>query len=285
MTNLKRTVLLTGLALVVAGAAGTYWTPLEAGAGSFVLVQGIIETPDPIECNAFDEDVPWSDANGDGVIDFGDEIVVPAYDTGLGTEVLAAVWASGTAADHDVSFSERIGGLWSDESLVAATPADEIDPAIDVSADGVINVAWWESDAPHAVLATRRDPMTGIWARSVVVATDGGRPTIVARGAQRFVGFERHDSASTRQVVVVVEAPGGRFDSTKIAQTGYQGPLDITLHTAGARIWVEWQHTAVLRGVSEYVNGRWIAPKTQPWNGLPWAGNDQVVSLACLDCM
>lgn len=253
------TVRALALAAVAVAAAGA----TAAGVCSFVIINGIIETPDPMEHGPLGCHLPWAEAGLDGSIDV--DLIFPAPDRAL------AVWSESTGDDRDIKFAEWVNGKWMPTVVLASSPSDEVEPAIAMASSGAVHVVWAEAEEPRAIVGVSRLGASGQWGRARVLATGGQQPAIVVSGSRRVIAFERNRPGAGWQIVAAVETPSGGFPEAVVAESSASLTRSIGLGSVAGRLWLQWQHTDDRWAVAEYAGEElWQAPKTRPWDGQPW---------------
>jgi len=230
-----------------------------ATCATFILVNGMVEGPDPIPLG-------WPavlEATQGETPDFGqDRAAVPtaiAFDPRTGNP--AVVWEHWVGEDRDIAFSEWNGSRWDKTVFLSAGTQDDVDPRIVFDVDGRAFVAWWHQGAGPRVFLARRDT-GGTWLPAE--EWPGSRPAIATLGHDLHLVFERAVSGGLEITHVVVADGGGGVSLSPLVRVRGAGPTHVGLLVQAGRLWAYWQHTPQQIGWSEYVGSSWVAPASLP---------------------
>ena len=246
------------LPLPIAGLLLAGTVSVLAACATFILVNGMVEGPDPIP-------TAWPDAleatHGEtpefGFEDDGTPESV-AFDPETGNP--AVVWGYWVGGDHDIAFSEWNGEEWDKVEFLSAGAEEDTDPRLVFASNGRVFVVWWQdADVDRVFLAERE--ADGNWLPAG--QWNGSRPEIATVGHDVHVVFERPIQGGT-EIAHLVAGENGGVSLTPIARARRSGPLHAGLHRQDGRLWAYWQHTASQIAWSEYVDGRWVAPASLP---------------------
>ncbi len=258
------------LAAVVLVAWGTGEVPAEVSAqqhddGTYVLVLGVIEGPDPIpqiiwepirEGGEFIVLNPEGTDRGDGRPDFDFYGSHPV-----------AVWSFNSGSDHDIAFTRWNGETWDPIEFLSSDLADDLDPRVYVDSGGTIHVVWWVPGTPDRIRYVNGTP--GNWSSAIDLAAVGRRPSIGDFGGNLAVAYERPTPEGQE---IVVTTLGGHAADEAVATILGPERLDPVLSQEAGRVWVAWKHSDLQLGYSEWIGGTWTAPLFVSWSDPGWIG-------------
>jgi hypothetical protein len=262
-----------GAVALLALAAGAADAAPQCGddACNYIIVDinSIVEDPDPL--------LMWEDYTAGlgqpfnpGGIERGDG--PPHADIDPQTGWPWVVWSYGIGSSFEVAFTEWTGMGWLPTELLTANAWNDLDPQIDIGADGTGYVVWWYSEGTvRNIRMSRRNAQTGQFELPYVISSNGRRPSVLAADETLFVAFERPIAGGRQQVVVQRRSPGVAPYERTIATVWRSQPLHVRLQQDDGLIWLFWQHTDQLAGYSEYHDGHWGIPPdgTPPGGGGP----------------
>jgi hypothetical protein len=234
--------------------------PLAAApAVNYILVNGMVEGPDPIPTS-------WPavlEATGGESPEFGccsvEAPAAVAFDPETGNP--AVVWNPWVGGDRDIAFAEWDGDEWDKTEFLSSGTEDDIDPRIVFEEDGRAFVVWWHEGETDQVFLSRRDE-DGDWLPAQ--QWHGRRPAIAALGHDVHIVFERPGPGGL-EIVHVVAGEEGELPLEPLVRV--RRSVETTqagLHRQGQRLWAYWQHTPNKIGWSEYDDDRWEAPDSLP---------------------
>jgi hypothetical protein len=237
--------------------------------GTALLVVQITEGPDPIPHAIWDpvgDYDPFLVLNRDGGSrGDGRPDVVEANGRPL------VVWSYGAGADHDVALARWTDTGWRTEFVTAGT-ANELDPRLFVAPGGSRHVAWWVP--PGQVYYT--SDAGGVWAaplRLTSPAVSGRRPSLATWRGSMLVAYERNAGAGAQEIAV------GGLDNALPAAAVFtvpgSAPLDVMLHVAGDRLWMDWKQSATEIAYSVRGTAGWSAPGSVAWTDPSWLGEQE----------
>ncbi len=233
--------------------------------GTYVLVLGVIEGPDPIpqiiwepirEGGEFIVLNPEGADRGDGRPDFDF----------YGSDPVA-VWSYHTGSDHDIAFTRWNGESWDPIEFLTSDLSDDLDPRVYVDSVGTIHVVWWIPGTPGSIHHVSGTP--GNWGTEVAVAAVGQRPSIGDFGGSLAVAYERPTNEAQEIVVTVLD---GHEPDQGVAMVQRPDRLDPVLNFEAGHTWVAWKHSDQQLGYSEWIGGAWTAPSMVAWPESSWIG-------------
>lgn len=253
---------LVSLLLLVSGGVAA------ADEAQHVLVVGITEGPDPIPQIVYAESgnvwppIALDPRRNDGrphVAKDGSSPIV--------------VWAYKLSSDHDVALLRWVGGAWAPLEIVAGGPQNEIDPRAFVSSSGLYHVVWWVPGGTPSVQYAQGRPATFGYRQTV--ASAARRPSVVQWLSSVLIAFER-DAAGGQQIVLATRGAVGAFTQTPLFLVARTEPLDVVIHTEGAKLWMDWKASNTEMAYSTASGTSWSQPQTVPWHDPSWAGTEEV---------
>jgi hypothetical protein len=229
---------------------------VEAGGGKPKITEG----PDPIPHAPTGSD---SDCGVPGADDTGRDDGRPDLVVDPTTGGPIVVWAYDAVIDHDIAVGEWTGDdCRLSLGFLTSSLVDELDPRVFVDRDGTAYVVWWEAGLPERVLLSYRLAGSRYWEFPSEIATGGRRPAVVVHNGQLLVAYER-DAADGQEIVLAVPGESG-YDLEVVATTTRSAGLDVVMHSAAGRLWVEWKHSDTELAYSQRVSARWTTPTIVP---------------------
>jgi hypothetical protein len=110
----------------------------------------------------------------------------------------------------------------------------------------------------------------------LITGQSGMRPSVVTWGGTILVASEVDVGEGGREIVLSTRLEPGDFNSESVNFSSEDQPLDVVLHTAQGRLWMDWRHSGTEFAYSEYVGNAWTAPATVPWTDDSWLMLEQV---------
>jgi hypothetical protein len=233
-----------------------------------VVVLGIIEGPDPIPQGIWEpiRDVdpslflnPTGGMRRDGRPDIAVDPV---------TRWPHVVWAYNNGTDYDVAYSRWDGAGWLPPEFLTSDTLNEVDPRIHVGGQSIY-VVWWveETNAIWLIEQSRR----GVWGTPAPVGgLSGMRPSVVTWGETVLVASEADDGQGGKEILVSKRLAPDVFDTEFVSSNPEDQPLDVVLHEAQGRLWMDWKRSNTEFAYSEFAGDVWAPASTLPWTGHSW---------------
>jgi hypothetical protein len=186
-------------------------------------------------------------------------------------------WARNSAAGYDVVCSRFDGNGWTVPEVLAATPADDLDPVLLTDpADGSIHLLYWIHDSAPRVMHRQLAADLSAWTPPVQVSEPGEvatRPSGVFHNGLLRVSYEIHDQgfgAAPRRIALATRV-GSEFYSQTVAVTLHAGPNWPEVHSALGRMWVDWVDAGgEMAWIRQPAPGQWEAVDL-----VPFANNEE----------
>lgn len=253
MTNGRRLVALKQLVTAaLLCALGTTFVRAEVGAilatdsgprGPYVI--GIIEDLDPVPTVWGELSTqhanrvvlnPAGAANGDGR---------PSILKSLNGVPMVA-WSRNSAGGFDVVISQFVGGSWTEPQVLAASPADDLDPFLLMNpADGSVHLLYWIHDAAPRVMHRQATPDLASWSAPLQISQPAEiacRPAAVFHEGMLRVVYEVHDYGygSTPRQIVLSSWDGVGLLNESLAITQHPGQNWPHVHSGNCKLWIDW---------------------------------------------
>ena len=209
--------------------------------------------------------------NGDGP---------PAFALDPDTGFAIVVWAWFDGGDFEVVLSSWDGKVWRPFEWLTDNQVDDLDPRVEVGADGRRMVTWWRAnrsvDRLDEVWYREHQPALDIWSEPEQVSppVEQGRHPDVAHHIDGSVHVVFQAGDAPPWSVTVAWRPDGAVgfaDRLVVAHSDYGGEIgsdplaaDVgaEIHESHGRLWVEWLQDDNLMGYSVYQGaGQWSAPE------------------------
>ena len=191
-------------------------------------------------------------------------------------------WAYNNGTEHDIAFAHWNGLTWTTPEFVTSDTENHIDPRINLSAVGGIQIVWAVDGEDSRILFSRRRIDDGRWSDPVRVTAPRehvANPTIAAIGDSVWVAYEEvvEVDGEVRPMITVRE-----FDPDSANVNAWRLPTQLLkfsepiLHVGRDRAWLEWRFSQdqfawiVLRGP---LAGE---PHFEPWLDRSWVGSEDV---------
>jgi hypothetical protein len=243
--------------------------------GADILLMGITEGPDPMGPLLWqpirDEGDSDEMLNPDGAARLDGR---PTIEFVAGVARPLVAWAFNVGTDHDIAFSEWNGESWDETEFLTATTADEVDPRLQVDAQGNAHLVWWETGPVERIWVTSRPAGKESWNPAIAVIEDGRRPTVASDGVAVCIAFERHAPAGGQELVLATDQGDGSFALQIVARTSRNEALDSLLHVEGGRIWLDWKNSETTLAYSVRGEEGWSPPVSVPWTDGTWVGEE-----------
>lgn len=211
---------------------------------------------------------PAGSSSGDG---FPSAVVNPV----TGDPIVA--WSRASMDGFDVVVSRFHDGSWSDPSVVAGSPEDELDPRLVVSNDGTVHLVYWTDGLERSVFYVRAGSDASDWSTATRVSDPGveaSRPSVTFHDGSLRVAYERHDSGYgvSPKSIVVSREESGEFVAEIVAFTSYPGAASPRVGSHSGRLWVDWIDAVDPEGAGELAWVRLEANGPDATRYVPFAG-------------
>jgi hypothetical protein len=241
----------------------------------YLLLLAIIEDPDPVPVGFWNP--VHEGATGGEILNFaGDDRGDGRPDTAVdpGTNRPLVTWAYKGAADHDIAISEWGVDSWGETVFLTSDTEDELDPRAHIDDEGRAYVVWWRGGQLAKLFIVSREPGSSTWGFPEPIGPTGRRPSICTVAEGVLVGFER-DGGGGQEVVLLTMLHDGTTTIEVVAETDRTEPLDVMVHFAAGRLWIDWKHDAGQFAYSVYSGDGWDAPVLLPWDDKSWIGEEE----------
>jgi hypothetical protein len=203
------------------------------------------------------------EANGDGA---------PSLLFNTVTRMPVVAWSRNSVDGFDVVVSQVVDGAWTTPTVLAGSPADELDPhlALDAST-GIVHLLYWV-DGPTPYVVHRQAPADlSSWSAPRVVsepAEIAARPAAAAVDGVLRVVYESHTSAlgGLPKLIVLATDTGSGFDYQTLGSSLHTGPSRPQIHSRPGRVWAEWiDDGEAMSWTREVVPGGWAPLDAEPY--------------------
>jgi hypothetical protein len=210
---------------------------------------------------------PEGEANGDGA---------PSILSDASTGLIAAAWARRSANGFDIVISRFVADAWTTPQVVAAWPADELDPQLVLDPNGSVHMFYWVDGTTPQVFHTVAPSDLASWSSPVLIsqpAVASCRPAGAFHDGVLRVAYEVHNfgSGNTPRQVVLARYENGAFTTEVVAMTNNLGDVRPQVHSQSGRLWVDWVDTETTGGSGELawtrqnVQGQWESIQYEPF--------------------
>lgn len=212
---------------------------------------------------------PEGEANGDGEPSF-------VFNRVSGLPIVA--WARNSAQGFDVVVSVFTNGVWSAPSVVAGSPANELDPDVFLDPAGNIHLVYWVANGVNQTVFHVEAPSdASSWSAPEQVSAPGEaacRAVGIVHGGVVRVAYEVHAGGygTAPRNVVLARNDGSGFVPEVIAVTNNTSDVRPSVHCHSGELWVDWVDA---HGVTEFEgetawvrlagNGSWEPIRYEPF--------------------
>jgi hypothetical protein len=187
------------------------------------------------------------EANGDGP---------PSVVSDPSTGLVAVAWARNSSSGFDIVVSRLVDTAWTTPQVVAALPANELDPQLVLDPNGSVHMFYWVDGAMPQVFHTVAPSDLSVWSTPELIS----QPTVPScRPAGAFyngvlrVAYEVHNfgNGNSPRQVVLARYENGAFTTEVVAMTNNLGDVRPQVHSQSGRIWVDWVDSEATDGSGE----------------------------------
>ncbi len=198
------------------------------------------------------------------------------------TGIPFATWAWNNGGDHDIAFAHWTGDRWSDTQFLTHDAADQVDPRIHVTQNGVAWITWAVAGDESKIMVSAKHVGDTSWSPPLRLTAPNemvSRPTIVAQPGAAWVAYERFrgdDGDVTPRVAVRRVTPDESLATNLLFPTTLTSNVDPILHFEEGTVWMEWKFGpdrfawVVLEGEGQG------ALHLHPWTDTSWVGVEAV---------
>src|SRR5262245_37212589 len=217
--------------------------PALAEVGIAISISGSQPTP-YVMAQITDDSDPWGGAwkrfsndpnrnvlNSEG---FLNQDGVPSMEVLPDGRVLVA-WARNSAQGYDVVASVHTASGWSAAQVIAASPENEVDPALAVETDGTVHVVYTVVGQDSRVMHRQPPSDLSLWSGELQVSQPGElarRPSAAWDGQALRVAYEvdTHGLGQTPRAIAAALLEDGAFDGEIVAVSTFAGDLAPRIH-------------------------------------------------------